>query len=304
MGGAQMALRFRGYLSRTYAGKMAPMVRLLGLSNGVAIHLRVQFGTLSHIITPLFMASAMPLVFWTSHAEMVLLLRLNAAVAIAGWIHDCHVAILAGYRNVMMDACMSKYLSPYFSIAWFRSFILPASLGGKVTGFTATGSISNNLHERSASRRAPLAVRIRHALVDGGMWMHVLIITSLVGAALFRCYQIFSPAWRQQQHEGDNMKPVITQAMWIELLQTVAWPSKPLFPTILACLTPLHYALFPPDVADRNKLMGKPGKNGARYPRPETRKDRTIKGLRFEYAQLQNLIVLYAAVLFVWSWRL
>lgn len=291
-----MALRFRGYFSRTYAGKMPLMVRLLGFSNGIAIHFKVQLASLGHVITPLFMMSAMPLIYWTDHAEMVLLLRLSAAAVIAGWLHDCHIAVLAGYRNVMMDACMARYLSPYFSIAWFRSFILPASLGGKATGFTATGSIANNLHERSATRRAPLSVRLRHVLVDGGMWIHVLLITAFVGAALMRVCQIFWPAWQR----GDP----VTHAMWVELLQTVAWPSKPLFPTVLACLTPLQYALFPPDVPDRDKMMGKVGKNGARYPRPETKKDRTISGLRFEYAQLHTLFVVYAAVLFIWSWRL
>ena len=41
-----------------------------------------------------------------------------------------------------------------------------------------------------------------------------------------------------------------------------------------------------------------------RYAKPETKKDRTMSGLRVEYAQLYTLFVVYVAVLLFGSWTL
>lgn len=291
-----MANRFGGYFSRSNTRDMSLPVRLLGIATGLSVHIKPHLATFGLLVTPFAFWTGSPLIYWKDYDQMVFLLRLHCAVILTRWLHECHLSVLAGYRVVMMDVCLAKYMSPYYTTAWARSFILPSWLGGKVTGFTATGSLANSLHERSASRRAPLLVRLRHILTEGGAWVQLLVVVTFLSGAALRAWKIFSPAWLSGGGES-------TPAMWTELLQTVVWPLHPWFPSVLACITPLRYALFPPDVPDREKLMGRPGKNGARYPKAEA-KAGSWSVVGFEFTQLYTLFVGYVAVVFVASWWL
>lgn len=176
-----------------------------------------------------------------------------------------------------------------------RSFILPSRLGGKVTGFTPTGTLSNTLHERNAILRAPLKKRLCHILFDCGAWFHALVAITFSIGAVYRIKTILQSCPRDFYGHRD------LHGLWIELLKDIAWPPPQWLPTIFACITPIQYALFPPDVPERDKLMGKRDENGVRYPLPQV-KDAKWSIWELRYAQLYFLVVGYCVALFVGSW--
>ncbi|KAK3383948.1 hypothetical protein B0T24DRAFT_70202 [Lasiosphaeria ovina] len=139
-----------------------------------------------------------------------------------------------------------------------RAYVLPERLGGQATGFTATGSIVNPTFERDASRRISRRQRLYHIVVECGAWIPVLVILSLVGGVTGRIlYEVYgAPGASRAAHDT-----------LLQVLRAVGWPSNSWFLTLGANLTPLAYAFFPPDVAQRDRLMGKREENGARYPK-------------------------------------
>jgi hypothetical protein len=105
-----------------------------------------------------------------------------------------------------------------------------------------------------------------------------------------------------------HSNPLLGQEVYpigIQLLQSVAWPSHIWIPATLSCLTPLRYALSPPDVADRDELMGKreQGGKGARYARPEA-KAGSWSGWECGFVQLYTVFIVFVGGLFVVSWSM
>ena len=75
-------------------------------------------------------------------------------------------------------------VAPFTAAAIVRAF-LPAKLGGKVAGFTASGSIIAGLDERSAKNRAGLVVRCRVMLTECKLYIHVLLILVTGGGVAY-----------------------------------------------------------------------------------------------------------------------
>ena len=176
IGGCQMATNFRFYFFPSLTKRMPTAVRGLGLSNGTFVHIRAQLTTLSLILTPLAFFTSTPLMYTSSSEQFTLLLRIHCLIIIFRFLHDLHRGVMAGCRTVLLDSASARWMAPYFTVAWLRSFILPERLGGRVEGFTATGSIANKMNERDKDRRAPLGKRLRYLVVDCGVWVHIAVV--------------------------------------------------------------------------------------------------------------------------------
>lgn len=305
IGGAQMATNFSFYLPSRLTKLMPSAVRALGLSNGIFVHLKSQLITLNLLFTPLTFLTATPLIYTspdsnppsptstTTHTPFPLLLRIHCLIVLTRWLHDLHRGLsLAGYRTVMVDFAASKWMAPYFTLAWLRSFILPARLGGRVEGFTATGSMGNCVRERDVNKRAPLRQRLRYVVVDCGAWVHVAVVVAFAVGAGMRVWQVVARHGAGEGHE-----------MWVEMLKAVAWPSHTWVPTVLACWTPIRYAVWPPSVPERERLMGPAGKNGVRYAREEARRVRW-SGWQVGFPEMYTGFTVAVGGLFVASWWL
>lgn len=72
---------------------------------------------------------------------------------------------------------------------------------------------------------------------------------------------------------------------------------------MLGCLTPLRYALRPPSVPERDRLLGKREENGARYPTEEAKHVRWSL-FEVDFVVLYTLFMGYVAAVFVGSWWL
>ena len=179
-----------------------------------------------------------------------------------------------------------------FAVAYFRTFVLPAKLGGKVAIFTPTGSIGNHLLERYPSLRAPLRERLRHIVFGCGAWMHAVLATAIAtGVALCVARAARGHLFLM---EGTRDWAVIGR----ELLRTVAWPSHPWFAALAAFLVPVQYAVSPPTVVERERLLGRRGKSGVRYPLAEYKERIARSWWRVGYVELYTAYLVYVVVVF------
>lgn len=183
-----------------------------------------------------------------------------------------------------------------YVIAYLRSFVLPKSLGGTAPGFTPSGSISASVHERSATRRAPLIARLRHFVFGCGIWFHVAVIIAFTFSVTYRIHRILAT------HPADEEGYRDWHSLGVELIRDVLWPHPAWFVSSLACYTPIKYAIMPPDVPVREELMGERDEKGARYPLPSS-KEGKFSRVNVDFGQLYpSFVVPYAAFLFVASW--
>jgi hypothetical protein len=183
-----------------------------------------------------------------------------------------------------------------YAIASLRSFILPKCLGGTAPGFTSTGSIAASVNERSASNRTPLFSRLRHIIVDCGVWFHVAVVLALSCTVIYRISCIFAAYPSDMQGHRD------WHGLGITLIRDVLWPYPGWFVSFLACLTPIKYALMPPNVPAREDLMGDRDEKGARYPTASA-KEATFTWINIEFAQLYSVTVIpYSVFLLIASW--
>jgi hypothetical protein len=175
-------------------------------------------------------------------------------------------------------------------LATIRACILPTSLGGTELGFTPTGSIHSPIHERSRTKRATLLPRLRHILFDCGAWFHCLVALTLVFALVFRISIIVNAQTN-------------SEALVIDLLRYIAWPPLSCLTGIDGHLLPLRYAIFPPDVPERNELMETKNGDAVRYPTEVAKKLKWSSWME-ERAHLTTLIAVYSLVLLTISWWL
>ena len=186
---------------------------------------------------------------------------------------------------------ISRLICLDHSLALIRSFILPKWLGGRVAGFTASGSLKDDLNERRANYRAPLLDRLRHILFDCGAIFHLVYIIS--------CLLSMSKYIRQTYIAAGND----TYRFWMAILPVVAWPPPVWYQMVIACLTPLQYACFPPDVPDREDCLDRDPASGVAYPTDKAKLPTwTMRG--FRYVQLHFLIIIYASVVLAFTWKL
>jgi hypothetical protein len=170
-----------------------------------------------------------------------------------------------------------------------RSFILPKRLGGRVSGFTASGSIPNTLNERSPAHRAPLSRRLKVVLLDCGAIFHLFFVLLCALGVVTRVRRAIL------RYPGDR------RALWLDLLFTVAWPFPLWYHQVIACLIPLIYAIFPPDVPDRELCLDRDAKRGVAYP-TEKAKRPTCSMNETGYFQLYLLAIVQSVCVLIGSW--
>lgn len=158
-----------------------------------------------------------------------------------------------------------------------RSFILPKTLGGAKTGFKASGSISNDLNERSRQHRAPLLRRLRIALFSHLVIVHVLFVTACIAGVALNFARAFSPRdipnlW--------SVTPLISDTDRIIFFVTrIGWPPLLWLQFVASALTPIAYTISPPDQPEREELLDRDTKTGVAYPKADARTPRrTMKG--------------------------
>jgi hypothetical protein len=154
-----------------------------------------------------------------------------------------------------------------YLIAFMRSFVLPTALGGEKTGFKASGSISNDLNERSQQTRAPLHRRLRVSLFSHLTIIHLLFILACLTGLALNLARTFSPTsipnlW--------SKAAITSPAERLEFFITrLGWPPLFWLQFVASAATPIAYAIWPPAMPDREELLERDEKTGVAYPKAE-----------------------------------
>lgn len=176
------------------------------------------------------------------------------------------------------------------AISIIRFFLLPRWLGGKTASFSSSGSIESTLDERDIHARASLLRRLKVILWDGGALIHLAYLLFTLGAVGFSVARMFiSPGLSS------------AEARLVYFLTHAGWPPLFWLVTVLACWTPIKYALSPPAVPDRDDLVQREKETGIAHPTEGAKRPRW----GVSHIVLEGLnagIVVYTAVLFFGSW--
>lgn len=82
------------------------------------------------------------------------------------------------------------------------------------------------------------------------------------------------------------------------VLMTVAWPTLPWMNVLLGSLVPFIYALFPPTVAPRERLLYREPISNVARPMHELKQEQPFRERLFGQFLLSCLLIGYAAAVF------
>ena len=215
--------------------------------------------TIGLFATPYFLFSKYPFVFPNDLAGLRSLLRLRCMALFIGYLNILFRCIFTGYSLVLRLESNGIFESPYFTWTMSRSFFLPRWLGGKVAGFTPTGSIPDTLNERHPRRRSPLHVRLKVVLLDCCAIFHLIAIILILTGVVHRL--------RITVHNNNGS----AHDLWVELSTTVLTPPMYWLQQVLACWTPIQYAIWPPDMPEWEELVERDPATGVAVPKREFR---------------------------------
>ena len=180
--------------------------------------------------------------------------------------------------------------------AFFQSHVLPKRFGGVATGFTSSGSIYCDLHERHPKLRAPLARRLHVTLFHHWVIVHVLFVLACfigIGLAFTRTFTHRIPS----VYKAYPPQSRLDQAIY--LIVRIGWPPLLWLQCVSSALSPIFYVLCPPTAPERETLLDRSPTDGVAYPKLDARRPRSV-WVSWRYAR-PGISVVYTVLLLVAS---
>lgn len=247
------------------------------------------FLTVSLLTMPIVLISGGTLIAYADNNQLRLLVRLCFVAFMANRLNEWVMTLPAGYRLGQRDAGAMMWMAPYHAITIIRSFFLPKFLGGKAAAFSSSGSQQSELNERDPAHRAGLFRRLRVIIFGSGVFIHVLyILLCIIAVSLSTAQGIIINKSSVEQ----TLLFMLTHACWPPLLWLIA---------LNACWAPVHYAIWPPNMPDREKLLRRDPDTGIAYPKESSRKLKWEKSNVLHEVQY-FLLTGYTTVLFIGTW--
>lgn len=267
---------------------MSVFQRLSGFVYTVSALFTIFF-TASLLTMPIVLISGGTLIPYANYDQLRLLARLCFFALAANRLNEWSMTLPAGYRLGQRDTGAMFWMAPYHSIAIIRSFILPRWLGGKVGAFSSSGSLQSELNERNPILRANLYRRIRGIVFGSGVWMHILYILFCVTAVTVSTAR------------GIIINRGSLEETLVYMLTHACWPPLLWFIVLTACWMPVKYAIWPPNMPDREELLDRNPVTGLAYPKESAKMLKWDK--RNVVHELQySVLTVYTTVLFVGTW--
>ena len=242
------------------------------------------FAILGMVTIPTVLASGGTLVAYTNNQELRWQIRYCFIAIIAARINEYVTYIPAGYRMNQRGNDALLWMAPYHAMTIARAFLVPKWLGGKASGFSASGSIKSELNERDQHKRAPLWRRLKVILWDCNAIMHLLYVLFIFAAVVLSIYRAFTI---RHKTVHNILFYLLTHAFWPPVIWVIS---------ASACLVPIVYAIFPPTMPDREELLER-NKEGVARPKPEWKQMRW--GKKNNWFELQySLLTAYTSFLF------
>jgi hypothetical protein len=201
---------------------------------------------LIYLALPFTLLCGYPFVLWSDMQQLKILVRLVSVHMLCRWAHQLVLALIARRVNKNFDVRLPSYdtdleqfLSPYIFVAYIRSFILPAALGGRKTGFTSTGSIASAMDERSKENRASLPRRVWIVVVHQMAWVHGLFILAIVAGVTLTLLRCFLPDGLERIRSAYIIgNATTTRDKLVYLITRLGWPPLFWLQSTVSALTP------------------------------------------------------------------
>jgi hypothetical protein len=261
---------------------------------------------LSLFTVPIVLISGGNMIPYSNLEQLIWLIRFCFLSMLTSRIMELIVYLPSGYEIGQRDARGMMWMAPCKSsikihdflllinvtdhaLCVIQSFLLPSWLGGKIAGFTATGSQSSELNERDARLRAPMLQRLKVTIFSCKAYLHLLYIGFVLAAVILATYY--------NVVDANNDTP---RKLAISLLTHAGWPPVLWLVCIVGCWTPVQYAISPPTVPDREDLLVRDEKTGIAYPSEESK---VVKGSPYHWLhELQySLLFIYTTAMFAIS---
>ncbi|CAK7243249.1 MAG: hypothetical protein STHCBS139747_004762 [Sporothrix thermara] len=247
--------------------------------------------SISLFAIPIILVMGHPLIAYQTTNQLRWLIRLCFIANITTRINEVFLFLPAGYHTGQRGSRYQLWMSPYISLCLVRSFILPKWLGGQTQAFQPTGSLGSALNERNPKLRRNVFVRLWTILVNYNALYHLAFVyLTLAGVSIssYRCISVN----RGSVH--DILMCLVTHAFWPPLtflfLCTSLW-------------TPVSYAIFPPNVPDREQLLVRDPATQVAHP-TETSKRIAFGGQAAWFELEYTLSTLYTCLIFAASFIL
>lgn len=199
----------------------------------------------AYVIFPFVLISGGNLVPVAEAPQLKMLIRLVFAHLLTSRLHEMIFAGPSSIHALRREQLANAWMAPYHARTIIRA-ALPKWLGGASSGFKASGSISDSLHERDAEKRAPVHRRFWFMITECSIWIHILILGVTlggVGLALYRSLDKFI------YHR------INVSELFFQLLLKIFWPPCFYLIVMVGLCVPITYCLKPPSVPERSEFI-------------------------------------------------
>ncbi|KAF2759334.1 nucleotide-diphospho-sugar transferase [Pseudovirgaria hyperparasitica] len=289
IGHAQTAVLFRLRFFGHRGRYLTFIQRLVGLSFDLTHLVQIPI-ILAYFSIPFALLSGYPLVTYSGIEDLRNLIRFASVWMICHWIHQGTIGIVAGLGNGFYDMRLpstlnelDRWLAPYIAITFFRSFILPKRLGGRKAGFTATGSLRNDLRERDQHHRAPLHRRLWAIFIQQHLIIQLIFLLATVSGVALCFTRAFTGLARVSHANPLQSLPTTSTDRLIYLIVRVGWPPLIWLQYVNSILSPVLYVFFPSTNHGWDHNLIRDEKTGVMYPTQEARKPRRNKWILWRY---------------------
>jgi len=286
LGTLQTAVKLNFCLFGKEVKQMSFLARLSATAYAIDAFFKV-FLLMALFTIPVVLISGGQLVAYTSHTQLLWKIRLCFISLILTRLNEWISFIPSGYRLAQRDSYAQMWMAPFHALTVIRSFLLPSWLGGRTMGFSSSGSIKSSLNERDPQTRAPLARRLYVMLWHYKLWIHLLYAVFLVVAVT-------------RSSIVGTVRATTPHARLLYLFTHAFWPPVMWLLALTGFLTPIRYAIWPPDMPAREELLDRDPKTGIARPKEEWKRKRYRRWSVWHELQYSG-ITIYTAVVFVGS---
>jgi hypothetical protein len=284
LGTLQTTLKLNFYVCGDHAKGMSLFVRLSAAVFAIDAFFKI-FLVIALLTIPVVLISGGQLVAYAEYSQLRWQIRLAFASLILTRINEWISYLPSGYRLAQRDTGAQMWMAPFHAITVIQSFLLPSWLGGRHMAFSSSGSLKSDIKERDPASRAPLFCRLKVILWDCKFWMHILyVIFVLVAIMRSTVTGILTSSTLK-----DTLMYLLIHAFRPPILWMVC---------ITGCLTPITYAIWPPTMPEREKLLEREPKTEVARPKAAWKKTRYSK-LTFWHEFQYSLATAFTATVFV-----
>ncbi|PQE07448.1 glycosyltransferase family 2 protein [Rutstroemia sp. NJR-2017a BBW] len=260
LGTLQTALKLRFCLWGPLVKGMGFFARLSAFVFAIDAFFKI-FLLIALLTIPIVLISGGQLVAYSTDDQLKWQIRFCFASLVLTRLNEWITYIPSGYRLAQRDSGAQMWMAPFHAKTIIRSFILPSWLGGKAMAFSSSGSIKSELNERDPKTRAGLFRRLWVVLWDCGCYMHLLYILFVIAAVTL------STVDGMLDSANNTLKKKL-----VYMLTHACWPPMLWMMCLTACFEPIRYAIWPPNMPEREELLDRDPKTGIARPKEEWKK--------------------------------